>query len=249
MAPDAIRAVTDVRNEVIARYISTSPGIHRPSGAVDRLAFMSAYEWHLKGWLPADRSLSWLDLGCGQGQLMSLALRNGFRAVCGVDLSAEMLLACQELHLDVRREDATEIVHQLPSEAYGVVSAFDFLEHLPRNDALALLRETRRLLRPAGVMFIKVPNGASPVVGDMFFSDLTHESLFTPSSIAQLASLAGFSRCDVREVGPVPHGVRSVVRYALWSGVRRWYRLLNAIETGSPGADVVTQVMLVRLTV
>lgn len=243
------RELPDVRSEVIARYISTSQGIHRSCDAVERQAFISAYQWHLRGWLPPDRSLRWLDLGCGQGQLMSLALRNGFRAVLGVDLSAEMLSACQDLGLDIRRDDATEFVRQLPSGAYGIVSAFDFLEHLPRNDALALLREARRLLGPAGVMFIKVPNGASPAVGDMFFSDLTHESLFTPSSIAQLASLAGFSRCDVREVGPVPRGVRSIVRYALWNGVRAWYRLLNAIETGSPGTDVITRVMLVRLTV
>ena len=111
----------------------------------------------------------------------------------------------------------------------------EVLEHLPQNEAHALLRESRRPLRPAGVMFIKVPNGASPAVGDMFCSDLTHESLCTSSSIARLATLAGFSRCDVREVGPVPHGIRSVVRYALWKCVRAWYRLLNAIETGSPG--------------
>lgn len=243
-----LNQLPDVRSEVIACYISSSPGIHRPSDRAEREAFIRAYQWHFKGWLPTDRSARWLDLGCGQGQLMSLALKNGFRDVLGVDLSGEMLATCEALGLNVRREDATQAVRHLSSGAYGVVSAFDFLEHLPCNDALALLREARRLLEPAGVMFIKVPNGSSRAVGDMFFSDLTHESLFTPSSITQLASLAGFSRCDVREVGPVPHGVRSVVRYALWKGVRAWYRLLNAIETGSPGADVITRVMLVRLT-
>jgi 2-polyprenyl-3-methyl-5-hydroxy-6-metoxy-1,4-benzoquinol methylase len=247
MRPDPM-PLPDVRREVIARYISSSPGIHRPTDIAEREAFISAYQWHFKGWLPEDRSARWLDLGCGQGQLMSLAVGNGFREVLGVDLSAEMLSACEALGLNVRREDATQSVRRLPSGAYGVVSAFDFLEHLPQDEALALLRQARRLLAPAGVMFIKVPNGASPAVGDMFCSDLTHESLFTPSSLAQLATLAGFSRCDVREVGPVPHGIRSVVRYALWKGVRAWYRLLNAIETGSPGANVITRVMLVRLT-
>jgi 2-polyprenyl-3-methyl-5-hydroxy-6-metoxy-1,4-benzoquinol methylase len=242
-------ALPDVRSEVIARYISSSPGIHRPTDLAEREAFISAYQWHLKGWLPADRSLRWLDLGCGQGQLMSLALKNGFQEVFGVDLSAEMLSACEALGLNVRREDATKSVRQLHSGAYGVVSAFDFLEHLPQSEALALLREGRRLLGPTGIMLIKVPNGASPAVGDMFCSDLTHETLFTPSSIAQLATLAGFSRCDVREVGPAPHGIRSFVRYVLWKAVRAWYRLLNAIETGAPGADVVTRVMLVRLAV
>lgn len=178
---------------------------------------------------------------------MSLALSNGFRSVRGVDLSEEMLSTCRALGLDVRREDAVQFVQNLPSSTYGIVSAFDFVEHLSRDDAFKLLREARRLLQSGGVMFIKVPNGASRAVGDMFFSDLTHESLFTPSSIAQLASLAGFVSCDVREVGPLPHGIRSGVRYLLWSVVRAWYRVLNAIETGSPGTHVMTRVMLVRL--
>jgi SAM-dependent methyltransferase len=243
------RELPDVRGEVIARYISSSPGIHRACDARERQAFVRAYRWHLRGWLPENQRRPWLDLGCGQGQLMSLAIESGFGDVAGVDLSAEMLSTCRDLGLSVTCEDATGLVHRLPDGAYGVVSAFDFVEHLPRNQALELLREARRVLAPGGVMLIKVPNGASPSVGDMFASDLTHEMLLTPSSIAQLGTLAGFSRCDVREVGPVPHGFRSGLRFVLWKGVRAWYRLLNAIETGSPGSDVLTRVMLVRLSV
>jgi SAM-dependent methyltransferase len=242
-------SLADVRTEVIDRYISSSAGVHRRSTTEERDAFIVAYRWHFRDWLPDDRSAAWLDLACGQGQLMSLALKCGFTNVIGVDLSAEMLSACEEMGLRIYREDAIACARRLPTGAYGVVSAFDFLEHLRQNDLLELLREARRLLSPGGVMLIKIPNGASPVVGDVFYSDLTHETLLTPASIAQLASLAGFTRCDVREVGPAPHGIRSVVRYALWKGVRAFYRLLNAIETGSPGARVLTRVMLVRLTV
>jgi SAM-dependent methyltransferase len=238
----------DLRGEVIAGYLSTSPGIHRLCEAAAREGFIHAYEWHLRGWLSPARGARWLDLGCGKGQVMLSALRSGVCDVVGVDLSAEMLSACEALGLEVRRDDATESVRHLPSCAYGVASAFDVLEHLDRDEALALLRHTRRVLRPGGVMFIKFPNGASPAVGDRFCSDITHESLFTPCSLAQLANLASFSRCDVREVRPVPRGLRSVVRYALWKGVRSWCRLLNAIETESPWRDVTTRVMLVRLT-
>jgi SAM-dependent methyltransferase len=245
----ATHAMPDVRSEVIARHISTSPGIHLPCDAAARRAFLAAYRWHLKGWLPADLTLPWLDLACGQGQLMTLAHDVGFRTVSGVDLSPEMLSSCREAGLAVTRGDARKYLGQLPDDTCGVVSAFDFIEHLSRNDALALLEDARRVLRPGGVMLLKLPNGASPAVGDMFFSDLTHESLWTARSFTQLATLAGFSRCEVREVGPVPHGVRSALRYVLWKGVRGWYRLLNVIETGSPGSDVVTRIMLVKLTV
>jgi 2-polyprenyl-3-methyl-5-hydroxy-6-metoxy-1,4-benzoquinol methylase len=240
-------AARDVRDEVIARYLSTSAGIHRRADRADREAFARAYRWYLERWLPSDTSLPWVDLGCGQGQLMSLAHEAGFSAVVGVDMSSEMLAGCRELSLDVVQEDAAEFIRRSEPESFGVVSAFDFLEHLPRNAALMLLRDVRRTLKPGGVVLIKVPNGASPNVGDIFFSDLTHESMWTPASITQLATLAGFSRIDIREVGPVPHGVVSSVRYALWKCVRMWRRLSNTIETGSPGPSILTRVMLVRL--
>jgi 2-polyprenyl-3-methyl-5-hydroxy-6-metoxy-1,4-benzoquinol methylase len=237
-----------LRHEVITRYLSSSAGIHRSCAASERRAFVDAYRWHLKEWLPADCTLPWLDLGCGQGQLMSLAHASGFGNVSGVDLSAEMLSACHDAGLNVHQADAVEYVRNVQPDEFGIVSAFDFVEHLKREEALALLRAARRALQPGGVMLIKVPNGASPRVGDIFFSDLTHESMWTPASIAQLASLAGFSQCQVKEVGPVPHGARSNVRYVLWRMVRAWHRLLNAIETGSPGPNVLTRVMLVRLS-
>jgi SAM-dependent methyltransferase len=179
---------------------------------------------------------------------MSMALAVGFVNVSGVDQSYEMLSSCRAVNLNVQLRDAVEYVRDLPEASFGIISAFDFVEHLTRATALALLREARRVLRPGGVMLIKVPNGASPCVGDIYFSDLTHESMWTPASIAQVAVLAGFAHCDVREVGPVPHGVRSYLRHILWQGVRSCYRLRNAIETGSPGSDVMTRVMLVRLS-
>src|SRR5438067_10955724 len=86
----------DMRDEVIARYLSTSAGIHRRADAADHRAFIRAYRWHLRDWLPADTSLPWLDLGCGQGQLMSLARDVGFRTIVGVDMSQELLAGCRE---------------------------------------------------------------------------------------------------------------------------------------------------------
>src|SRR5205823_4679103 len=146
---------------------------HRVCSVRERQAFVSAYRWHLKNWLPTDVRAPWLDLGCGQGQLMSLAIAAGFRSVLGIDLSSEMLAACRQLGFDVRQEDAVAFIASAPTASFGVVSAFDFLEHLSRDSALGLLREARRIVTPDGVVLIKVPNGASPYVGDIFFSDLT----------------------------------------------------------------------------
>src|SRR5439155_5218955 len=73
-----------LREEIIASYVSSSAGIHRSCTSEDRRAFVSAYRWYLGGWLPSDVRSPWLDLGCGQGQLMSLAHAVGFQTVVGV---------------------------------------------------------------------------------------------------------------------------------------------------------------------
>lgn len=52
-------------------------------------------------------------------------------------------------------------IHPLPldSNCYDLVSLFDVLEHIPRPQHL--LREAHRLLRPGGLLVIKVPNAAN----------------------------------------------------------------------------------------
>jgi SAM-dependent methyltransferase len=51
--------------------------------------------------------------------------------------------------------------HPLPlaSNSYDLVSLFDVLEHIPRPNLL--IQEVHRLLRPGGVLVIKVPNTAN----------------------------------------------------------------------------------------
>jgi len=236
-----------LREEIIANYVSSSPGIHRVCTDRDVQSFIKAYRWHLRGWLPSDPDARWLDIACGQGQVMSLAQDAGFKRILGVDLSDEMLASCQARGLDVRKDDAMAFITGAPQESFGVVSAFDFLEHLSKSDALDLLRQARRVVKPGGAVLLKVPNGSSPWVGDIFFSDMTHESMWTPASLAQLARLAGFTDVQFREVGPVPHGPVSITRFLLWRAVRLLRRFLNAIETGSGGSIVTTRVMLAKL--
>jgi SAM-dependent methyltransferase len=237
-----------LRERILKAYISSSAGPQRPLARSDLDAFNRAYRYYLRGWVPSEVKGGWLDLGCGQGTMMRLAATFGYQEVVGVDISEEMLATCHADGLRVEAEDVWKYLERTPNERWDVVSAFDILEHFSKDDGFQLLREVRRVLKPGGTCFVKVPNAASPWGYEVTASDLTHEASYSPYSLMQLATIAGFNKCEVREVGPAPGSLASRARGAMWLALRSLYAALNVIETGSPGSGVYTRVMVGKLT-
>ena len=81
-----------------------------------------------------------LNLGCGYDR------RDGYLHVDTDPRTNPDLLA------DVRE------MSSLPSEHFDEIAAFDVLEHLPRLDTDRALAEWSRLLRPGGILRLRVPS-------------------------------------------------------------------------------------------
>src|SRR5262245_54673478 len=123
-----------LRERTLKRYITSSAGQHRPLSRADIEAFCRAYRYYLKNCIPTDMEGGWLDLGCGQGALMHLASSFGYQEVKGVDISEEMLATCRANNLSVECDDVWNYIERTPDERWNVVSAFDLLEHFPKED-------------------------------------------------------------------------------------------------------------------
>lgn len=202
----------------------------------------------LRGWLPDDRSGRVLDIGCGCGELLYLLEAEGFRDTVGVDLSREQLARASEfvgsgLHL----RDAHAFLKEQPAGSFDAIIALNFLEHLPDEQLLGIMTESRRCLREGGVLIGMVPNGVSNFGSLTRYWDITHTRAFTPNSLRQLASLTGYSGTEFRELGPIPHGARSVVRWLLWKVTRALIAFRLLVELGSTKDGVYTMDMLVRM--
>lgn len=108
----------------------------------------------LKRALPAQGGLRLLDAGCGTGgMLLSLA---PWGDAVGVDL------APRALSLALKRGMSPLLlasVERLPfsQESFHVVTCFDVLYHQRVEDDLRALREFWRVLRPGGVLLVRVP--------------------------------------------------------------------------------------------
>jgi SAM-dependent methyltransferase len=103
--------------------------------------------------------LDWLDVGCGQGELLRLS-QGEFKSAAGCDPSNGMLNFCSDLNV---REQSS--IDQLPYDN----SRFDFItmvcvyHHVEIDRRPALTKEASRLLRPGGVLCIVEHNPWNPM--------------------------------------------------------------------------------------
>lgn len=105
------------------------------------------------------RQLSYLDLGCGKGELASLLLQD-FADVTGCDPSSEMLKATQGISARVQ-EDPGKIPFE--NERFHFVTAACVYHHVPVEARHNLTREVRRVLKPGGTFCIIEHNPFNPI--------------------------------------------------------------------------------------
>jgi 2-polyprenyl-3-methyl-5-hydroxy-6-metoxy-1,4-benzoquinol methylase len=207
-----------------------------------RAPFLSSLVRHH---FPTDHDASILDLGCGHGALVFFARQAGYRNVIGIDASPEQVAAAKRLGIEgVSQGDVLETLRSLPDASQDVVVTFDLIEHLTKDELLRLADEVRRTMKDGGRWIIHTANAGSPLFGMVRYGDYTHEQAFTAASINQVLSVSGFRRVHCFEDAPIPHGLKSSVRWVLWKILRSCLRLYVAAEMGTTGDLVFSQCFL-----
>ena len=182
---------------------------------------------------PHDTKSRILDLGCGHGALLHFAHERGYSAAHGVDHSPEQIAEARRL--GIRGVEAGDLLGTLRNHQDGELDAvicFDVIEHFAKEELLGLVDEVHRVLRKGGRWILHMPNGESPFGSRMLYWDITHELMFTRTSLAQLLIASGFSSVKCFEDAPIAHGLKSTVRSVLWKTIRFSWLTYLAAETG-----------------
>ena len=136
-----------------------------------------------------------IDIGCGPGRDMAWFEARGVR-VTGVDLSPEMLAHAR------RAARGQLLAMDMRSLAFRD-SRFDgawwcaSLLHLPKRDAPAAIRETRRVLRPGATLMLSVQEGSGEGWEERLGPDDTRfYARYQPGEMRSLLSGNGF---DVKQ--------------------------------------------------
>jgi cyclopropane fatty-acyl-phospholipid synthase-like methyltransferase len=237
--------MADWKARLYERYVTTGQAAVAAGAAEQmRLALFPQYRRIIRRHLPTDPSLRIADLGCGHGALLFCLKTLGYADVEGVDVSSEQVDLAHRLGVpEVRQGDLADFL-RAGAGSYDALFLMDVLEHMDRQEVMDLLDLAHAALKGGGRLIIHVPNGEGLSGMRIRYGDFTHQLCFTPQSIRQVLTAAGFPRTEVHEERPIVHGIPSLVRRVLWTCLTLRERLLLLAETGVWG-HVLSQNMLV----
>jgi protein O-GlcNAc transferase len=135
----------------------------------------------------------WLDVGFGNGALMTTAAEYGFTPV-GLDLRQSSVELMTKMGFEAH---AVEFESFAPSEPFSVISMSDVLEHMPFPRAA--LRHAKSLLRDDGALFLSMPNdecfawrAADAANGNPYWGEIEHYHNFGRKRLCALLAQEGF---------------------------------------------------------
>ena len=189
-----------------------TPGAGRPTGvestwrAAPRMANSLTkyllFRRHLFAYEEASRQGSKeglaADIGCGLGYALQL-LGAARRPVIAIDMASGALA---ELETDGQLWKLRGSAASLPlrSGSMSLVVSFQVIEHLPRESAVAMLTELRRVLAPGGRAFVTTPNARWRLLPGMRPWNPYHAVEYGPRGISTLCDAAGIPRSQIRGV-------------------------------------------------
>jgi 2-polyprenyl-3-methyl-5-hydroxy-6-metoxy-1,4-benzoquinol methylase len=171
-----------------------------------------------------------VDVGCSRGHFLAAAVAAGYQAE-GVEPAPRIVAAARAAGLRVSEGRLDQV--RFPDASFDALTMFEVIEHV--DDAVALARECRRILKPRGILCLSTGNAHSWTVAAMgarwdYFQmeqDAGHISFFNPRSIRMLAARTGFE-VEAIATSRVKFAERTELSGLAYRGLKVLAELLNA---------------------
>jgi hypothetical protein len=114
-----------------------------------------------------------------------------------------------------------------------MIIANDIIEHLKKDEIVDFLDLIYSSLKKGGLALIGTCNSMSLLGSITIFDDFTHETGFTPNSLAQIMQICNFNNIKVYGEYPVIHNFRSAIRMIICRIITSVLRIYTIIEKGN----------------
>jgi SAM-dependent methyltransferase len=182
-----------------------------------------------------------LDLGCGHGNILHALKTLGFEKLHGVDISDQQTALAHRRFPQVETGDINEYLSRFSDNHFNLITLFDVVEHLTKDEILALFANVYTKLAPAGIFIVHCPNGDSPMALQVFAGDFSHETLLNANSAESICKLSGFIAFEAQEHLGASNSIKGYVRKVMWLIARSIFQTINLIELGGTAGGVLTR--------
>lgn len=150
-----------------------------------------------------------LDIGCGSGQLLKVAIEQGWTAY-GTEIASGVFEHLSGLGIDAFGGELQEANY--PSRFFDVIYCSEVIEHMV--DPCSLVREVSRILRPGGLLYLTTPNYGSltrRLLGAKWRAiGREHICYFTPKVLAGMLKGSNFRKVETSTRNIDPHEIRKL---------------------------------------
>jgi SAM-dependent methyltransferase len=140
-----------LRDPIRDRFASSSQFFHQR-----KLALI--FDFFRRQNIAAEKA-SWLDVGCGRGDLLALGASR-FRRAVGCDPSTKMAECCASAEV-FTQQSPTDL--PFPDRSFDFVTAACVYHHVPRESRSALTTSIYRVLKPDGIFCMLEHNPWNPI--------------------------------------------------------------------------------------
>ena len=210
---------------------------------VDKKSFeivADAYRHWYKKFLPDNKNIKILDIGCGMGHFLYFLEREGYQNFIGIDISEDQINFCKkDITEKVLVADIFEFLKR--GEKFNVISANDVIEHQPKEKLLEFLNLIFNSLNDGGILFVKTDNMSNPFGLRGRYMDVTHEIGFTEHSLREILESVGFQKINIiGGFSPVKKTLRSLIGRILMIMTHKLLKFMFFVQ-GYPIPEILTK--------
>jgi SAM-dependent methyltransferase len=183
-------------------------------------------ELNFQPFLPADKGAAVLEVGSGEGRVLSFLKSIGYTDVLGVERDEKMVRFARE-----RTGGPVEQVSDLPrflaasKDRFDLVIAKDVIYYFPKSEVPAYLSAILGALKPGGSLIVEAINGATLTSSYIFHKEV---------ALREMLEAAGFK--IERVFGQIPPAGR--LKRRVFNLVQRlWFKVLALVYLLERGAS------------